>query len=96
LKGQTVEIFDYARDGAASESTFQAWRIAHVRGFVINRNGRSLLLHYANCGHFFDGDAGVNNTKKPKICSTDRGELERWAREQGVAELATCRDCELD
>lgn len=93
---QTVEVFDHARDGDASEQAFQAWRIAHPRGFVINRNGRSLLLHHADCSHFFDANAGVSNTGKPKICSTDRSELDRWAEEQGVARLPGCRDCKLD
>ena len=91
-----MEIFDYARDGAGAERSFQAWRVAHPRGFVINRNGQAMLLHHADCWHFHDEHAGVSNTKKPKICSTYRAELERWANKQGVAKLPGCQTCKLD
>lgn len=90
-----VENFDHAEDGDTAEHAFQAWRIAHTRGFVINRTGRAMLLHHADSWHFRDTTAGVVSTKKPKICSTDRGELERWASINGVATLPGCQTCKL-
>ncbi len=90
-----VQEFDHAKDGDASERGFQAWRKAHPRGYVINRAGKTLMLHFADCWHFHDEPAGVNNTKKPKICSTDRVELENWAREHGVEGLVDCKTCKL-
>lgn len=90
-----ITEFSYANDGEASGRDFQAWRDAHRRGYVINSNGRASKLHYADCQHFFDADAAVNNTKKPKICSTDPAELQGWAREHGIEELTGCKSCKL-
>jgi hypothetical protein len=93
LEERVVEIFDGAQDGDIAEHAFQAWRIAHPRGFVLNRHGRAMLLPHADCWHFFDTTAGIVNTKKPKICSTDRGDLERRASANGVATLPGCQTC---
>lgn len=91
-----MQVFNHAVDKDGSERNFQAWRKAHQKGFVINHNGPDMLLHFADCWHFYGETAGVNNTKKPKICSTNRAELERWASAHGVDNLTGCKTCKLD
>lgn len=91
-----VQEFDYAKDQESSERQFQAWRKEHPKGFVVNRDGQNMLLHFADCWHFHGETIGINNTKKPKVCATDRAELELWASKNGVGNLVGCQTCKLD
>lgn len=73
---------------------FIRWKESNPKGFVINyRSASNAMLHRAHCGHFiFSSDDAVSLTDKPKVCSTDRRELETWAREN-TKELKKCRSC---
>jgi len=48
-----ITEFNHAKDGDSSERSFQSWRKAHPRGYVINYDGSASMLHYADCWHFF-------------------------------------------
>ena len=88
-----MQEFDYAKGGDASEGAFQGWRQQHPSGFVINRTGNTLILHRADCWHFYDEESGRNNTKHPKYCSDSREELERVATDRSVVPLRYCQTC---
>lgn len=81
------------RDGEGQHEAFKRWREENSDGYVLNcLTAMSFRLHGANCPHWeFDPMTEVSLTKKRKICSLDKGELERWATKRGT--VAMCRDC---
>ena len=95
-----IEIF-HDREDADSHIKFHRWRQQHRRdGYYLNYRGPSnTRLHRAKCPHLSNqdwdiGEKGPNGsmTKTKKICSTNRQELEYWAREKGV-KPKRCPDC---
>ncbi|MDP9438862.1 MAG: hypothetical protein M3P49_08970 [Actinomycetota bacterium] len=84
--------------GESAHEEYKRWKERHESdGYVINRRSRSeAVLHRAGCGHLTD-DFGpgvtVSLTAKPKYCSTDRRELERWAHDNPNKELKRCGSC---
>ncbi len=86
-----IEKFDYAETPKTSEKDFQTWRRQYPQGFVINCRGTTILmLHHADCGHFYDEESGRNNTAKPKICSSHLPELGAWGDKNHTGEFAYC------
>lgn len=67
-------------------------------GLVVNhdRVPRSvyLILHRASCADVFRlGRAHWTDSGLVKTCSTDRGDLEDWARGEVGGSLLSCRKC---
>lgn len=89
-----IEKFHYAATPKTSEKDFQTWRRQYPQGFVINCRSRDfLMLHRADCGHFYDEDSGRNNTAKPKLCSLHLADLEAWVDKNHTGEFAYCTTC---
>ena len=80
---------------ADAHGKFVEWRDGNQRGYVINRRSPSdAMIHRASCGHLvFDSDEPVSLTRTMKISSSDKGELEGWARGNLNAALKRCRSC---
>jgi hypothetical protein len=76
----------------------QTWRRLHPRGFLINlMSAKSGMLHQADCahlgGHKWKADSSRGLASKQKICALDSGELEKWAKQNGVSSLTECEQC---
>ena len=82
--------------GLEAQANFEQWAREHRDGFFINkkRSPPTLCLHGTSCKHVFrpDGTLWPRSTVNAKLCSLDRHELERWARDRGMA-LPECKDC---
>jgi hypothetical protein len=70
----------------------------HDDGFFLNCKTTTVwMLHRSTCPHPGGTDVKAHVwgslTKKRKICSTNRTELEQRAREKGVHEFQVCSDC---
>lgn len=83
---------------------YQRWMSAHRRGYVLSTEKRSssrrLSLHRSRCNHvsvYGPGqEPGCFTAKSTiKVCSTDRAELERWAKEkrENGESIKGCRTC---
>ncbi len=84
--------------GENAHDEFKRWEERNeLEGYVISRRSRNnAMLHRADCRHLTDDygpGAVISPTAKPKICSTDKRELENWARENMDRELKRCRSC---
>lgn len=79
------------------DAIYSHWLESNPEGFVINLatspNGKS-KIHTAQCTHLqpFASAQPNHRTRRPKVCSADRAELEAWARKQGYR-LAYCNSC---
>ena len=69
-------------------------------GFFINcKSKNDMMLHFVVCQHpgdaewLCDDDGYHSLTKKMKVCSNNREELEQWARDNSTAKLKSCSDC---
>ena len=51
------------------------------------------MLHRAYCGHFDHGYMSASLTRTMKVCSSNKGDLEAWARKNLTAKLKRCRSC---
>ena len=76
---------------------FQNWRRANdgIGLFINVKSMKRGMLHKVLCPH--PGDTTFSNesqslTRKRKVCSTSREELERWAAEKSLT-LTSCGDC---
>jgi hypothetical protein len=88
-----MEILFDAEDQNA-HGKFLSWIERNQRGYVVSRRSRSAaMLHRSYCGHFKHGDESASLTRVMKACSTDKQELESWARENVEKRLKRCRDC---
>jgi hypothetical protein len=90
------DFFDDDREEA--HKAFQLWWQDNPAGFFINcKAARDWMLHRVNCLHpgSTDWQAGEwgSLTKRRKVCSTNRQELVKWARQHGTSSLKTCSDC---
>lgn len=84
------------RHDSGAHAAFLQWREDHRDdGFVINcKTGSEMWLHRARCSAFgFRLGTKVSLTRKRKICSLDRDQLERWARWQSGTTLVYCSRC---
>jgi hypothetical protein len=89
-----MEVFADPLDPEAHDK-FEKWRDRHLRGYVVSsRSKNNAMLHRADCGHLvFSPNDNVSLTAAPKYCSTDKRELENWARENMDKKLKRCRSC---
>jgi hypothetical protein len=91
-----MEIFDHSLD-PTSHDRFLRWRQQHPGGFIVNRTSdRKGKLHFARCSHlFYVSDGSARMTKRVKVCSTDRAEIEAWAHanQQVLEECDSCKSC---
>lgn len=86
-------IFYDAYDADAHD-VFIRWVERNQGGYVISRRSPgNAMIHHAYCGHFKFGDESVSLIRTMKVCSHNKGELERWARENLTARLKRCRSC---
>jgi hypothetical protein len=88
------------RDDNDAHAKFQQWRRQHFEdGYFLNYKGpNNTMLHRSLCWHHGDANWKRNEewgslTAYKKVCSTDRGELEQWARNNGVQMLKQCQHC---
>lgn len=82
-----------------AQDEYKGWKELHKSdGFVVSyRSKKDAMLHRAKCWHLTDDfgpGVAVSLTAKRKYCSTDKRELENWAREDMDKELKRCRTCE--
>ena len=62
-----------------SRKEFEKWIIRNPNGFAISRRSKNdAMIHRGKCGHFKHSDKSASLTANPKICSTDKRELEAW------------------
>jgi hypothetical protein len=100
-RGGMIETF-FDRDDDNAHDHFQRWRSRYWDdGFFLNyKSPNNVMLHRSPCPHLGDTDwaraeYGFHSlTRSKKVCSTDRRELEQWAREHTASSLKRCRDCE--
>jgi hypothetical protein len=81
-----------------AHNLFQQWRRNNPAGYFINYKGQNnTMLHHVSCSHIgdteYDGAEWGSLTKRMKICSTDKRELQQWAESAGVTDLKECKDC---
>ena len=86
------------RDGESALFELERWCKDHPDGFIVAARGsrKGGMLHRVGCSHLMsdaDFDTSWNITRRPKICSTSKAALLRWAEEQGISSLKTCSDC---
>jgi hypothetical protein len=79
------------------DSGFFDWLGNNPEGWFINTerepNPNYLVLHRTNgCGHF-KGHSGDWTRLNTKICSLNRDDLEKWAKETVGGEVTLCGDC---
>jgi hypothetical protein len=92
----------FDRDDEDAPAKLQRWREQHHKGghLLNSKSLNNVMLHRSPCSHLGDTDwtraeQGFGSlTRHRKVCSTDRRERERWARENATAALKRCRDCE--
>jgi hypothetical protein len=78
------------------DDDYARWLHAHPGGYVVNeRRTGGLLLHQVGCRNLRTVGAamGKSTTVRPKVCGTDRTELEAWAQGQG-RKLKRCGNCD--
>ena len=91
------EFFD--GDQADAHDAFQQWRTSNPSAFFLNcRSSGGWMLHRVECPHHGTTDWQAGNgwgslTRTRKVCSTERKELLKWARQQGASEIKQCSDC---
>ena len=92
----------FDRDDENVHAKFQRWRAHHWGdGYFLNyRSTNDVMLHRSACPHLGDtnwdaGDYGWRSlTRKRKVCSANRRELEQLVSENATKPLERCRDCE--
>jgi hypothetical protein len=86
---------DGARLFFDQDETFFAWLDEHMASFFLNTTrpsaARRLLLHRAPCPNYRPD--GSRFTHAPKLCSTNRASLERWARDALGRTPDPCSGC---
>ncbi len=93
-----MKVFADAQ-GEHARDEYKRWKSRHGSdGYVISRRSKNdAMLHRADCSHLID-DFGpgvvVSLTAKPKYCSTDKRELENWARDNLGKALKRCKTCD--
>ena len=89
-------IFHDLEDKEAHDK-FVVWKRANPTGFVVNHKlANEMMIHWACCRHLvFSSDDTVSLTKKKKICSLDKRELERWVASQPSMKLQECSRCDV-
>ena len=79
------------------EAGYVQWLDTNEAGFVANLHAQvknRVMLHLAHCMHLYPPEPGrVHTVQRPKACSLDIDELERWARQAGftVVHCSTCK-----
>jgi hypothetical protein len=96
---EPLEFYDGDDDNAHTK--FQQWRHQHYQdGYFLNYKGLSnTMLHRVPCWHLRDpwdrNEELGSLTRRRKVCSTNRRDLEQWAKKRGVRTLGQCQDCSL-
>jgi hypothetical protein len=76
----------------SDERQYASWIIRHdPGGFILNRSGSNWIIHKTSCEHIQPGH-GDDITKNPKLASTARHELARYAKDND-GQLLQCRTC---
>jgi hypothetical protein len=63
------------------------------------KSPNNVMLHRSPCLHLGDTNWAAYEhgwgslTRNRKVCTTDRRELEEWAKQNTTADLKWCRDC---
>ena len=82
---------EFDRKDPSASAAFEKWRNGNSAALFVNfKSPNNMMLHKTDCGHFVFG-RDVNLVRHKKICSSDRRELEDWAKQFG--ELRNCPDC---
>lgn len=82
--------------GHSDHDAFVEWLEQNPDAFFFNlKSGEILMLHRAGCSHIvFKPEDEVSLTANAKVCSTDRDELEVWARKEHRHKmLRYCSSC---
>ena len=87
------------RDAPKAHDRFQAWRRKNSTGFFLNcKPGKVWMLHRTLCPHHGDTEFSSlefgSLTKRMKICSASKRELQETAGKATGVELQLCRDCD--
>ena len=90
----TVEIYWNDLD-AEAHLKLETWKDSHEDdGFVLNRKARDVaVLHRAWCRHL-KHSIPSELTNKPKVCATDRRELESYWTSESTTPVGACGSCE--
>ena len=81
-----------------AEDAYLAWVGRHSDGYVLNA-GRTeapstpVVLHGAACWSISGAYSNYTTRDYIKVCSLDRGELERWAGRRPESEFRSCPHC---
>ena len=90
----SIEIYWNALDSEA-HLKLNTWKDFHEdEGLVLNRKSREVaVIHRAWCRHL-KHSIPSDLTNKPKICSTNRRELEAWWARESKVPMDLCGSCE--
>ena len=81
-----------------AEPDYEVWLERHPVGFVLtlprSAGGRP-MLHRSDCSHIETG-AGWAMTRRTKVCSDHRPDIEAWAQANGHGAPLRCSDCRVD
>ena len=92
-----MTVFDGSAGAGMKE--LLKWIENNPEGFFVDCKGEAeQMLHRAPCKHvkltgLKTKDANADLAKNVKVCSNDRTELERWAREERPGRLSYCKYC---
>ncbi len=81
-----------------AEDAYLAWVGRHPGGYVLNA-GRTeapstpVVLHGAACRWISGSYSNYTTRTYIKVCSLDRGELERWAGRRLESDFRVCPHC---
>jgi hypothetical protein len=81
-----------------SDSEYFRWLSVHPQGFVLNVQGKKIVLHRASCTHIdrHNNAGALTERGAQKFGAEERAVLTRWAQQRGLASgplLPKCRSC---
>ena len=82
----------------SSDRDYFDWLGSHQDGYVLNVQGKKVLLHRASCTHIdrHNNAGALTERGAKKIGAENRDTLARWARQRGLIKsiiLPKCRSC---
>jgi len=92
-----LTIFEGVPDQEGMLDRYRTWCEQNPHGYILNVRGGGAppMLHRTKCSHVFPARPEYGDfTKKPKVCSTDRREVEGWSSQHGHAPVL-CSSCDV-
>lgn len=81
-----------------SDAVYFDWLGSHQDGFVLNVDGKKILLHRASCSNIdrHNNPGALTERGAKKVAAESRQALAQWSKQQGLSNgivLPKCRNC---